>query len=253
MPTLYTPRSARPLSGRYAHLPQRGYERLVGLENILGRERRRRHPLKPLGVERAGLSSEALDDPQRELHVAILIGMREAHEGTCCQHFDAELLAQLAPQGTVLALARVHLAAGELPAPGERLAGRPLCNQYPACVIEQRGCDHEHRGPEGTGGHRLVRIAYSTLESAPWQGLYFFPEPHGQGSVRPTLRSLRTKVPESSGGGGGAPAGGAPRAPAPRRSGALGAAPGAGSAAPPPASAEAASACCACSARISRR
>src|SRR6478752_5100980 len=61
---------------------------------------------------------------------------------------------------------------------------------------------------------------YSTLESAPWQCLYFLPEPHGQGSLRPTLRSLRTKVPEASGGGGsGGPAGEGPAAPAARRSG----------------------------------
>src|SRR5438094_8124802 len=30
--------------------------------------------------------------------------------------------------------------------------------------------------------------------AAPWHFLYFFPEPHGQGSLRPTFGSLRTTV-----------------------------------------------------------
>src|SRR6185312_55558 len=41
------------------------------------------------------------------------------------------------------------------------------------------------------------------LDSEPWQFLYFLPEPHGQGSLRPTLRSVRTNVPCTSGCGGG--------------------------------------------------
>src|SRR5215469_13245464 len=84
---------------------------------------------------------------------------------------------------------------------------------------------------------------YSTLESAPWQCLYFLPEPQGQGSLRPTLRSPRTKVPELSGGGsGGAPAGAGRRSGTPPAGARTG---GGGGGSSAPASAEAASACCA--------
>src|SRR5216683_5936585 len=47
----------------------------------------------------------------------------------------------------------------------------------------------------------------AVVQAAPWHFLYFLPEPHGHGSLRPTLGSLRTMVfvlPASS------PAGAAP-------------------------------------------
>src|SRR5487761_291982 len=102
-----------------------------------------------------------------------------------------------------------------------------------------------------------ARLGPSTLDRAPWQCLYFFPEPQGQGSLRPILRSPRTKVPWASGGGGAAAGASMPRAraPPPIIAACAAAAPAAASAgiSPPPASADIISGCCAWSARISRR
>src|SRR3984893_16500820 len=43
-----------------------------------------------------------------------------------------------------------------------------------------------------------------TPDKAPWQCLYFLPDPQGHGALRPIFRSPRTKVPcgSSTGGGG---------------------------------------------------
>ncbi len=84
--------------------------------------------------------------------------------------------------------------------------------------------------PLGSG--RLTAMAQDAL---PWHCLYFFPDPHGHGSLRPTLRSVRLNGAASAGGAGrgairGSPAGN----PAP---------PPALAAASPPASADAALAC----------
>src|SRR5487761_700612 len=83
------------------------------------------------------------------------------------------------------------------------------------------------------------------------------PEGQGQGSLRPILRSPRTKVPWASGGGGAAAGASMPRAraPPPIIAACAAAAPAAASAgiSPPPASADIISGCCAWSARISRR
>src|SRR6516162_3844829 len=187
-------------------------ERPIGFQEVLRGKLCRRDPLQGLRVERARLPKVALDDPQRELHIMLLVGVGDAHEGPRRDDLDAELLAQLARQRVALALARSHLAAREFPAPRENLAGGALRNEHAAGTIEERG---GHDGDEGPGPACLHRQLgpYSTLESAPWQCLYFLPEPQGQGSLRPTLRSLRTKVPARSGGGSGAGlAGGAPPA-----------------------------------------
>src|SRR5215469_14826927 len=59
------------------------------------------------------------------------------------------------------------------------------------------------RRPAGSAARRRTATPYSTLDRAPWQCLNFLPDPHGQGSLRPTLRSPRTNVPCDSGTGGG--------------------------------------------------
>src|SRR5262249_10609264 len=152
---------------------------------------RRCNPLQRLRIERARLPQEALDDPQRELHITLLVGVGEAHERSRRDDLDAELLAQLAHERVALALARGDLAAREFPAPGESLAGGALRNQHAAGTIKECGRHDRHEGPRRACLHRQW-VRYSTLESAPWQCLYFLPEPQGQGSLRPTLRSLRT-------------------------------------------------------------
>src|ERR1700730_5782132 len=49
-----------------------------------------------------------------------------------------------------------------------------------------------------------ANLGYPMPDNAPWQFLYFLPEPHGHGSLRPIFRSPRTNVPGGSWAGGGA-------------------------------------------------
>ena len=51
---------------------------------------------------------------------------------------DAELLGELADQRRLGRLARMHLAAGKFPEPGERLARRTLGQQHPPVGVDQR-------------------------------------------------------------------------------------------------------------------
>jgi hypothetical protein len=58
-------------------------------------------------------------------------------------HIDAELFLELAHQRALRCLARMHLAAGELPEPGHRPALGPARDQHAPIRIDQR-----HRGDE---------------------------------------------------------------------------------------------------------
>src|SRR5262249_3702966 len=134
-----------------------------------------------------GFPAKAFDDPQGELDLPIVAGMCEAHEWSARFDRHAELLMKLPCERLRLRFARGDLAARELPASGHVFAGRPLGDQHPTFTVIQRRRDDQNP---------------STLDNAPWQCLYFFPDPQGQGSLRPILRSPRTKVPCASAGGG---------------------------------------------------
>ena len=60
------------------------------------------------------------------------------------------------------------------------LPARALRDQDAAARIAERRRHHQ----EGGAGALTLHS-----ESAPWQCLNFLPDPHGQGSLRPTLRS----------------------------------------------------------------
>src|SRR5450432_1972175 len=213
---------------------QCGDKRLVGLEDVLIGQACRGDPLQALPLARPGRATVPADDPQRQLHFPVIVGVGQAHEGERGLDFYAEFFAKLALKRCALALVAVDLAAGKLPAPGHVLACRPLGDEHLAvCVVERRG-HHEDA---------LAGDARKPLQSVPWQCLNFLPEPHGHGSLRPTLRSSRTKgvagTASRAGTPGGNPAGKPPAS--------------LGAGAPPPGfSIEPASGCCACSARISR-
>src|SRR5205823_5785119 len=81
----------------------------------------------------------------------------EAHERPAGRHLDAELLAQLARQGRVLALAGGHLAAREFPAARQGLAGGTLRDQHPAAAIVERRRDHQDEGLSDVGPRRGAR------------------------------------------------------------------------------------------------
>src|SRR5207302_3931896 len=147
---LYTaPRSTRrsrqrPLPGR-RQVPQRFDERPVGFEQILTSKTRGRHPLERWGFERARRAAISLDDPERQLDVAIAVGVLEAHEGPRRGDFDPELLAQLARKSRELGLTVGGLAAREFPAPGEVLARRSLRDEDAPALIVERRRHHQHR------------------------------------------------------------------------------------------------------------
>src|SRR5487761_720609 len=234
--------------GRRHPLYQRCHERTVRLENVLAAELRALHPLQALAIETPRLASVATYDPHGKLYIAIRIAMCQPHHRTRVEHHDTELFVQLGRQSGLLRLARRDLAAGKLPPAGHVLARGTLGDEHsPEGIRQSRR--HDQNGP--------ARLGHSTLDRAPWQCLYFFPEPQGQGSLRPILRSPRTKVPWASGGGGAAAGASMPRAraPPPIIAACAAAAPAAASAgiSPPPASADIISGCCAWSARISRR
>src|ERR1019366_1571355 len=162
-------------------------------------------------------------------HHAIRVMMPQLQQRMTTAQLDAQFLAQLATQRLLGRLIRIELAAGEFPVARHVLAFWPLRDQYPSGRVEQHRRDHAHR------------LAHLLPARVPWQCLYFLPEPHGQGSLRPTLRSERTKGATVSPGAPAAmPASGCP---------ALGPGPASGSGIP---SKEWASACWACSARMSR-
>src|SRR5579862_97199 len=205
MHSLYTQAQSRPLiSGqkpvrrrcyqlRRREVAQRLDERAIGLEQILVSEELWRHPAKLLTIEGTRAAAEALDDPQRELDVPVRVAMLEPHERAARLNLDAELLTQLACQRRAFGLAVRDLAARKLPAARLMAARWTLRDEHaPGAVVECRR-HHQHHGQVACGG------GYSTLDSAPWQCLYFLPEPHGQGSLRPTLGSPRTKGSADSG------------------------------------------------------
>ena len=100
-----------------------------------------------------------------------------------CDDFDAELLAQLPRESGAARLGRLQFAAGQLPPAREVSTRGPLREEYPAGAVDQR-----------TGNDMDDRLAQPlACCRVPWQYLYFLPEPHGQGSLRPTFGTWRTK------------------------------------------------------------
>jgi len=79
---------------------------------------------------------------------AILHDNDEADEWFRREDLDADLLPQFASKGLQGRLAHGHLAARKFPAAGHVTAGRPLCHQHAARVVEQ--------GPRGNVKFRLV-------------------------------------------------------------------------------------------------
>lgn|SRR5581483_2868556 len=114
--------------------------------------------------------------------------MPEAHERATCRDLNTKLFPELTREGFSLRFTGGHFAAWKLPAPGHVLTWRALGNQNAAVAMIERGGHDEQCG---------LNRAYSTLVSVPWQCLNFFPEPQGQSSLRPTLRSPRTNVPSA--------------------------------------------------------
>ena len=93
------------------------------------------------------------------------------------------LLLGLAPRGDAWVLAGFAMPAGQLPPAREVSTRGPLREEYPAGAVDQR-----------TGNDMDDRLAQPlACCRVPWQYLYFLPEPHGQGSLRPTFGTWRTK------------------------------------------------------------
>lgn len=109
-------------------------------------------------------------------------------------HLDAQLFGKFTAQRGNRLLVAPNLAAGELPHAVERPGFEPLGYENPAGGVAQNARDDGQ-----------------TLQpSFPWHCLNFLPEPQGQGSLRPTLRALRTNVSTAAGRGAGAAAGTTP-------------------------------------------
>src|SRR5437764_11531462 len=150
----------RPLPGR-RQIPQRFDERPVGFEQILTPKTRGRHPPEALAIERARRAAVSLDDPERQLDVAIAVGVLEAHEGPRRGDFDPELLAQLTRKSRELVLTVADFTARKLPAPGQVLARRSLRDEHaPALIVERRLHHQDRRAAHQLRGARIrARLA----------------------------------------------------------------------------------------------
>src|SRR6185369_12313333 len=205
-------------------LTQRCQHGQVGFQQVVLMQAVEADPAQSLAIQSLGLAIEGRHQPQLDFHSAIGIVVAEHTEWTRRPHLDAQFLAQFARHGIGGCLTRFDLSAWKLPAPLLPLARRPLCNQ--------------HLGYGWCRAANQYRSNYA--ESDPWHCLYLRPEPQGQGSLRPTLGTSRTK-----GAGDCAPLTGWPR-------------PGnvpagcSGSDSSAVCSTDWASACCACSCRIRR-
>src|ERR1700752_3499805 len=147
-------------------VPHRVDERPVGFEQAPAAEARGRHPLERRGLERARRPAVALDDPERQLHVAIAVGVLEAHGRPLRGHFDPELLAQLARESCELVLAVGDLAAGKLPAARLMLAGGALRDEHAPALIVERRRHHQDVGLKRRGPAPGTRRAEARLLDA---------------------------------------------------------------------------------------
>src|SRR5437667_1159964 len=151
---------SEPLPGR-RQIPQRFHERPVRFEQILTAKTLGRHPLDRWGLERARRAAISLDDPERQLDVAIAVGVLEAHEGPRRGDFDPELLAQLARKSRELVLTVADFTARKFPAPGQVLARRSLRDEHaPALIVERRRHHQDRRAAHQLrGAHIRARLA----------------------------------------------------------------------------------------------
>jgi hypothetical protein len=120
---------------------KRFYERPVGFENILVGKPRRLHPFESLSIETLRLTRKALDDPHRELNVAISVRVREAHKGAARRYFDTEFFTELARERVRLRLPRVHFATRKFPAARHMLAGGSLGDEDASVAVVERRRD----------------------------------------------------------------------------------------------------------------
>src|SRR5271156_2848464 len=96
-------------------------------------------------------------------------------------------------------LAGLEFTAGKLPRARQMLSRGPLRDQHAPARIDQRRRNDVDRPGVLRPGQPLACC------KAPWQCLYFLPDPHGHISLRPTLGTWRT-----NGAAGAAPARGSP-------------------------------------------
>ena len=99
----------------------------------------RRHPCRRGVFRRARLPVPARDEPAVELHRELRIFVLQDDDGPAAADLDAELLPQLAAQRTADVLARLDLAAGELPQPAHRRVIRPLHQQDAPFLLDYGG------------------------------------------------------------------------------------------------------------------
>src|ERR1022692_4563462 len=102
-------------------------------------------PMQVVKDQIARLAGKVADAEEDQLDgVFPRIGVAIAGDHFAGRASDAQLLLQLAGQGLFGALARFHLAAGELPFQGMRLERSALPHQYFAVVLENRRYHLKH-------------------------------------------------------------------------------------------------------------
>jgi hypothetical protein len=70
----------------------RFHEGAIRLENVLSAQVRGLHPFEALPIQAPRLTTEAVDNPHRQLNVSIVVGMRQPHQRAARSDFDTELL-----------------------------------------------------------------------------------------------------------------------------------------------------------------
>ena len=151
---------------RHARQAQGGDDGQVGFEHVDRRQLVRQHPLQGLAVEAARLARVSGHPPDVEKHPPVRIVVAQADQALGIDKRHPNFLGQLAPQRVERRLARLELAARQLPAAGHVFAGRALGDQHAARGVKQRAGDDvqlaprrrlRHAAPCGGRSARLSR------------------------------------------------------------------------------------------------
>ena len=166
---------------------QRLDERSVGLQNIFVRQSGRLYPFQALLIEALRYAGITLDNPQRKFDGSICVIVVQRHELTALSHVHTQFFLKLPRKRSRIGFSRRNFSTWKLPTARHVFTGGTFGDQDASLRIVERGGDH---------ADRASNRAYSA--NVPWQCLNFLPDPHGHGSLRPTLRSPRTNVPCAS-------------------------------------------------------
>ena len=157
-------------------LAQRRHHGTVGRRHGIGAEFFQRRPRQRLLLQPLGLAAETRDAKYLKHDALVTIGLRHGDQRVHRVDADTEFFVQFAVERLERRLARLDLAAREFPGAGQVTARGAAGQEDSAAGVGEDARDHMDQ------------------TSWPWHCLYFLPEPHGHGSLRPTFWPLRTEV-----------------------------------------------------------